>query len=146
MSVFNSIKEVENHLNNQLKTLSELKPEDYTLKDGIADRIAEKKGKMKFTQIRKFFGHIKEIEKKIKGKKDDSPIDVSELYMLMPELAYGYGREVVSKEFYDVMKICIAGKKIQTVKDFNRFVELLTAVIAYHKEREMEAKNKGGNK
>ncbi|MBE7546934.1 MAG: type III-A CRISPR-associated protein Csm2 [Planctomycetia bacterium] len=143
MSIFNSIKDVMDHLNG-LETLSKLVAENYALEGGIANRIAEKKGNMKFTQIRKFFGHIKKIEKTIKDKEDNEPIDMEELYLLMPELAYGYGREVISKDFYDVMKICIATNKIKKVIDFKRFVELLSAVIAYHKKIEMD--NKGGGK
>jgi CRISPR type III-A-associated protein Csm2 len=98
---------------------------------------------MKFTQIRKFFSQIKRIETtELREKKDTDPIDPTKLYMLMPELAYGVGREVIDKEFYEVMKICLAGNKIQKVADFKRFVELLTAVIAYKK---FETK-KGGKK
>ena len=63
--------------------------------------------------------------------------------MLMPELAYGFGRGVISKDFYDVMKICLGSSKIKKVADFKRFIELLTAVIAYNKKR--EAEKKGGH-
>jgi CRISPR type III-A-associated protein Csm2 len=118
----------------KLNSLSELKPEDYALEDGIADSIAQNMGEMKFTQLRKFFGHIKEIETtKIRGKKDSDQIDKSDIYLLMPELAYGVGRKVLTKYFYEIMKVCI--EKIRTVKDFKRFVELLSAVIAYYKMR-----------
>ena len=134
MPQFNSMKDVKEYLEN-LETLSRLKPEDYALETGMADTIASKsKEDMKFTQIRKFFGHIKKIEvTEIKGKKDTDTIEKNKLYLLLPELAYGVGRKVVNKEFYDVMKICLSGNKMKTVADFRRFIELLTAVIAYHK-------------
>jgi CRISPR type III-A-associated protein Csm2 len=119
----------------ELNSLSELKPEDYALEDGIAASIAQNMGEMKFTQLRKFFGHIKKIETtKIRGKLESESINKSDIYFLMPELAYGVGREVITKDFYEIMKICIT-KKIGTVKDFKRFVELLSAVIAYYKMR-----------
>lgn len=133
MPNFNSMGDVKKHLE-QLKELSALKPEDYALEEGgIANTIA-KSGDMKFTQIRKFFSQIKRIETtELRKKKDTDPIDPTKLYMLMPELAYGVGRKVIDKEFYEVMKICLGGNKIQKVADFKRFVELLTAVIAYRK-------------
>lgn len=144
MTEFNSMDDVKKHLE-KLPALSHLQPEDYALEGKIADTIAGKKGDMKFTQIRKFFGHIKKIETvEIKGKKDTAAFDSKKLYLLMPELAYGYGRGVISKDFYEVMKICLGGNKINTVVDFKRFVDLLTAVIAYNKK--IEAEKKGGNK
>lgn len=143
MQNFNSIEDVKKHLAG-LPALSALKPEDYALEGKIADIIAKGKGDMKFTQIRKFFGHIKKIETaEIKGKKDDETFDLTKLYLLMPELAYGYGRGVISKDFYEVMKTCLTGK-VKIVKDFRSFVDLLTAVIAYNKK--MEAEKKGGNR
>ncbi len=130
---FDSIGDIKEHLT-KLKTLSELRPEDFALEGGIAHIIVKKKGDMKFTQIRKFFGQIKKIEAtKIKGKNSDDKVSMADFYLLMPELAYGVGRKVVSREFYDVMKICLSGNKIQTVADFRKFIDLLTAVIAYHK-------------
>jgi len=130
-----NIQEVKEHLNG-LKTMSELNPKDYALEGKIADAIASQKGDMKFTQLRKFFGHIKKIESTmVKGKKDEDPIDGADIYLLIPELAYGVGRNVISKDFYDIMKICLGGDKIKNVKDFKRFVDLLSAVIAFHKMR-----------
>lgn len=130
-----TIKEVKQMLEG-INTLTDLKPESYALENGIADTIAQQKGEMKFTQLRKFFGHIKKIEAtKIKGKKDSDPVDKSDIYLLMPELAYGLGRKVISKDFYEIMKICLSGDKISTVADFKRFIDLLSAVIAYHKMR-----------
>lgn len=128
-----TIEDVKNKLKS-LNKLKELKPEEYAIENGIAYTIANQKGDMKFTQLRKFFGHIKKIESvKVKGKKDSEPIAKADLYMLMPELAYGVGRKVISKEFYEIMKICLCEGKITTVADFKRFVDLLAAVIAYHK-------------
>lgn len=135
MPQFNSMEDVKKHLEG-LTTLSQLRPEDYAPEDGgMANTIAiRSKEDMKFTQIRKFFGHIKKIEAtEIKGKKDMDKVESSKLYLLMPELAYGVGRKVVNREFYEVMKICLSKNKIKTVADFRRFIELLTAVIAYHK-------------
>lgn len=135
MEQFNSMKDVKEYLE-KLTTLSQLSPDSYALENGIADAIARQKGEMKFTQLRKFFGHIKKIEAtKIKGKKDSDSVDTSEIHLLMPELAYGVGRNVISRDFYEIMKICLSSNKVKTVADFRRFIDLLSAVIAYHKMR-----------
>jgi CRISPR-associated protein Csm2 len=144
MQNFNSIEDVKKHLEN-LSSLAALNPEDYAPEEGIADRIAtESEKEMKFTQIRKFFAHIKKIEATLSGNTAEG-IDRTKLYLLMPELAYGVGREVISKKFYDIMKVCLSGDKIKTVADFKRFVELLTAVVAYSKFSKFKDK-KGGSK
>ncbi|MCF6155458.1 MAG: type III-A CRISPR-associated protein Csm2 [Candidatus Brocadia sp.] len=140
MISFNSMGDVKKHLES-LKTLSVLEPEDYALEGKIADIIAGERGEMKFTQIRKFFGHIKKIETvELKGRENNDPVDPRGFYPLMPELAYSYGRGLITRDFYEVMKICLSSNKIKTVVDFKRFVNLLTAVIAYHKKREMDKK------
>lgn len=144
MANFNTINDVIKHLEG-LQKLSDLKPEDYALENKIADKIARAKGDMKITQIRKFFGHIKKIESiDLKNKKDGDEFDLAKLYLLMPELAYSLGRGVINREFYDVMKLCLGSNKIKVVSDFKRFVELLTAVIAYSKMQ--EAEKKGGSR
>lgn len=146
MASFKSMNDVKNHLE-RLNSLSDLKPEDYALEGGIADKIAQQSGEMKFTQLRKFFGHIKKIEreeKKGKGRIDSDSFDLTKLYLLMPELVYAYGRQLITKDFYDVMKICLGPDKIKEVADFKRLVELLTAVIAYHKKKEADTKRGGG--
>ncbi|MCS7214160.1 MAG: type III-A CRISPR-associated protein Csm2 [Candidatus Calescibacterium sp.] len=52
----------------KLQTLKDLQPELFAFEDGLASKIASA-GRMKFNQIRKFFGHVKNLESKIKGKK-----------------------------------------------------------------------------
>ena len=117
-----------------LKTFSTIDPEFYAKENGAAHIIAKDvREKMKVTQLRKFFGHIKQIQAKYKGKKDDDKVEKGELYLLMPELAYALGRNLISKNFYELMKISLSSEKIPTVKDFNRFVDFLSAVLAYHK-------------
>lgn len=120
----------------KIDKLRNLKAEDYAIENGIADQIAQSLSE-KFTQIRKFFGHIKKIEStKIKGRRDDEKISKEDIYILMPELAYNYGRKVISKEFYEIMKICLTGNKIENVSDFKKFIDFLSAIIAYRKMRE----------
>ncbi|MCX7733150.1 MAG: type III-A CRISPR-associated protein Csm2 [bacterium] len=121
----------------KLQTLKDLQPELFAFEDGLASKIASA-GRMKFNQIRKFFGHVKNLESKIKGKKGSEKIDPEfkrELDLLIPELVYGVARDVVDEKFYRVMEVCIR-QKIKTFEDFERFVEFLTAIIAYYKYKE----------
>jgi CRISPR type III-A-associated protein Csm2 len=124
----NSLEKIMQDLKN-LSSMGELTPEKFAPQNGIAYQIAEllRRKEMKFTQLRKFFGELKGIEMEVKK----GSFDRSKLLILMPELAYGVGRKVVSKEFYDIMKICI--EKIKNKDDFEKFVEFLTAIIAYYK-------------
>ncbi|MEW6616518.1 MAG: type III-A CRISPR-associated protein Csm2 [Thermodesulfobacteriota bacterium] len=117
----------------ELKTFSVIDPEFFAKENGAAHIVAKDvRKKMKVTQLRKFFGHIKKIQTKYKGKTTDK-VDKSDLFLLMPELAYALGRELISKDFYELMKISLSPEKISTVKDFNCFVNFLSAVLAYHK-------------
>lgn len=128
-----TIDNVKQHIQS-LKTFSTIGPEFYAKENGAAHIIAKDvREKMKVTQLRKFFGHIKQIQAKYKGKKDDDKVEKGELYLLMPELAYALGRNLISKNFYELMKTSLNSEKIPTVKDFNCFVDFLSAVLAYHK-------------
>lgn len=116
-----------------LTSFALLEPEYYAQENGAAHVVAKDiRKKMKVTQLRKFFGHIKKIHMKYKGEKVDKEIDKSELYLLLPELAYALGRDLISPNFYELMKVSL-GSKIRNVSDFNRFVEFLSAILAYHK-------------
>lgn len=106
--------------------------------DKWSDQIAKKLGdKMKTTQLRKFFTSIKLMEQKIKGKDKAMIFNDPSLYMLLPYLAYAKARNLISQEFYNLIKVIIGdGKngKIKTVEDFQRFVTFMTAIVAYHKQ------------
>ena len=118
----------------ELNSFALLEPEYYAKENGAAHVVAKDiKKKMKVTQLRKFFGHIKKIQLKYKGEQADKKVDKSEFYLLLPELAYALGRDLISRNFYELMKMSLGSSKIEEVKDFNRFVDFLSAVLAYHK-------------
>ncbi|MGB5156453.1 type III-A CRISPR-associated protein Csm2 [Desulfobacterium sp. N47] len=106
--------------------------------DQWSDQIAKKLGdKMKTTQLRKFFTSIKLMEQKTKGKDKTEIFNDTSLYMLLPYLAYAQARKLVTLEFYKLVKVIIGdgtNGKIKTVEDFQRFVEFMTAIVAYHKQ------------
>lgn len=103
-----------------------------------ADEIAKDHlGKeMKTTQLRKVFTAIKQMDLKVRGKKDDEIFNDNALFMLVPQLAYAKARGFINKDFYELMKTIIGDEqsgKIKKVKDFKRFSEFMTAIVAYHK-------------
>lgn len=103
-----------------------------------AESIAKSLGeKMKTTQLRKVFTAIKLIEQNVRSKKKDDLLNDPSLYMLMPHLAYAKARKLINDDFYNLMKEIIGDAKtgkIKTVKDFMRFTEFMTAIVAYHKQ------------
>ncbi|MCC7431205.1 type III-A CRISPR-associated protein Csm2 [bacterium] len=120
MSVLESLK--------NCKSLKEWNPTNFAGKDGDAStKMKEKKFREKFkmSQLRNFFGEVKKLE-----ASDESEIK-SGVAKLEMNLAYDTGRGVVPKEFYEMVTECTA--KIKEKDDLKRFVEFLTALIAYHK-------------
>lgn len=107
--------------------------------DKAADKIAKYLGdKMKTNQLRKVFSEIKRIEISTRGKGESDKFENPELLMLLPQIAYAKARKLIKKDFYEIIKLII-GKgindtKIKTNGDFTRFVEFMTAIVAYHKQ------------
>lgn len=92
---------------------------------------------MKTTQLRKVFTSIKQMELKSKGKRDDEAFNDPSLYMMIPHLAYAKARGFIKDGFYNLIKTVIGdgnNSKIQSVGDFKRFAEFMTAIVAYHKQ------------
>ena len=122
-----------------LPSMCALNPEDFSEEGGLADCLVydfdkkEIRGDLKITQLRKVFNELKSIYRRVKkGKNEEDNFDRKDVSKLLTMLAYSCGRELIPKDFYEIMKICIT-EKIKNVKDFRRFVELLSAVIAYYK-------------
>jgi len=100
-----------------------------------ADTIAKDQD-MKTTQLRKVFTSIKQIELRVKGEDDEKNFNDSSLFMLVPHLAYAKARGFIKADFYELIKTIIGNGqngKIKKVKDFRRFSEFMTAIVAYHK-------------
>jgi CRISPR-associated protein Csm2 len=104
---------------------------------GLADELAKGyKGRLKATQLRRFFHAIKNIERGMRSYKDEDQLPAEirgKLLPLIPELAYAQGRGLIPDDFYRLMKASLSSQKLQTVKDFRLLTEFLTAVLAYHK-------------
>lgn len=121
------IKKIEN-----VSSFSEIKPKDYADEDGYAAIIAKELKKLNTNQLRKFFGAVRDIEK----KKEWSDIE-PELYLLKPKFAVSVGRKLIPKDFFKVMNVCLnkidVGENDEKKENFNTFVKFFEAIVAYHK-------------
>lgn len=129
------------------KPLSDfLKKEHYCLKEGVAYAIAKQIEKM--SQLRNFFDPIDRISQEIKKKNQKEPLSPSVMNKLLPlhfELANRVAREVIKKDFYEIMSAVMNKDVLKTNEDFMVFHELLTAVIAY-KNYQDKVEKKGGDR
>jgi len=132
-SIFGVIKSIEN-----LPAMSCIDAKDYAVENGWAHVVAEKiQNSMKINQLRKFFNSVKRIKEDLRAERDDREIDaidsVSETkYELFPELAYAYGRRLITEDFYELMTMCLRDRT-SNVGDFRAFEKFLSAILAYCK-------------
>ncbi len=124
-------------------SLSEvLLPKDFApFKNGWAFKIVKqlkeqheqdkrKYPEFKTTQLRKIFTEIKEICQRK---------DKERLYLLYPKLAYSKGRKLIPDNFYKLVVACLDKLKTSSnEKDFERFEEFITAIVAYNKYLESQ--------
>ena len=125
------------------KSLTEvLKPKDFAIPGGTAEKIAEKLKKegFKTTQLRKIFSMIKLLAERNKKKvSDEGKSLIYELYVLM---AYANGRENMGKkllpdDFYELLKVVLkALENSNNPKDFETLENFITAIVAYSKHLE----------
>lgn len=100
-----------------------------------ADTLAHKLRNMKTTQLRRFFGAVKDIEKNLNG---ESWKDVeADFYLLKPKLAYAKGRKLIPVEFHEVVKTSMnkvdVGDNEDKIANYKMFVKFLESIVAYHK-------------
>ena len=106
--------------------------------------IEEQDNALTTTQLRRFFGEIRRIQADFNQETDG-------VLMLEPKLAYAVGRSEKGKikHFHEQLSkglriVCrtIDEKKIEEAeKQFNRFVMIMEAIVAYHKVKEKAASN-----
>jgi CRISPR-associated protein Csm2 len=88
-----------------------------------------KNQKLETNQIRKFLDAVNQLKSKLVGS-SFSAIE-TEVVLLKPKLAYAAARQRAVKPLNDVMAAAI--DKVESEKDFERLVQLIEAIIAYHK-------------
>ncbi|MFA0784982.1 type III-A CRISPR-associated protein Csm2 [Fervidibacter sacchari] len=121
----------------QAKQLRNLKIDELVLPEGTLDQLAKHFSKsLKATQLRRVFHDIKRLEQTARRSRSEEFSHIrTQLALTLPELAYAYGREVIPKEFYDFMRSLLhpPNERFQGKEDVQRLVEILTALLAYHK-------------
>jgi CRISPR-associated protein Csm2 len=119
------------------------------LLDKEAKRLAERFGprggfdKVSSTQMRKFFGEVRELEKKLKedkvnmksNKKEDLERHLPVIKMMKSKLAYASGRKagsrgLISRAFAVTLSKAI--EKIESPKDFNGFLLFFESIVGYY--------------
>ena len=97
--------------------------------------------RLETNQIRKFLDAINRLKAQlVRGEtgegaaKDDTAlfgeIEI-DIVLLKPKLAYAAARQRAAKPLSDVMSVAI--DKVNSLKDFDRLVQLIESTIAYHK-------------
>jgi CRISPR-associated protein Csm2 len=123
-----------------LSAMHELAPRDFADESGLANQLARGFGKdeLKATQLRKVFHALKDVERGVKQelrgrrKTPQDAFDTQAVSLMMPNLAYAYGRGLIPEEFYQILRLCLRDK-VKTNEDFLRSVQFIEAVLAYHK-------------
>ena len=90
---------------------------------------------MNSNQLRKIFTQLKTIEDSVDRNKGNELTNdqMNQILLLMPQIAYARGRNLIPKDFYDLMTECITPKRIKDKEDYKSFVGFYTAVVAYSK-------------
>ncbi len=104
----------------------------------LGESFASKDGyKVKSTQMRRFYGDVKELETRIERDSSLESNDPQQLAkylalirMLKSKAAYAAGRETVSRAFESFIVKSV--DQIKTPKDFRAFVLFFEAVVGYY--------------
>jgi CRISPR-associated protein Csm2 len=121
------------------KGILNLDLEEYIKPGGICEGIAGAVGyigKLKRSQLRKFFNEIKTIEYDLKSGEDVKKIKIR-ILALIPKLAYSKGRDLIDENFYKFMKAILSKVKEDMNEEnakevFEVFVKILESIVAYH--------------
>jgi CRISPR-associated protein Csm2 len=89
-----------------------------------------KQQRLETNQIRKFLDAINRLKADLTEKGEFSAIE-TEVVLLKPKLAYAAARQRAAKPLGDVMSVAI--DKVKSPEDFERLVQFIESIIAYHK-------------
>ena len=119
--------------NDEKSHFSKIPIESFAAKGKWADQFIESRYKdLKINQLRNFFGELQLIQSDpTLFKPENKTMFGDKKAMLEMNLAYDFGRNVITKEFYDLITESL--KKVQQEDDFDKFVVFIKSLIAYHK-------------
>ncbi len=89
-----------------------------------------KRQRLETNQIRKFLDAINRLKAELAETGDFSKIE-TEVVLLKPKLAYAAARQRAAKPLNEVMSVAI--DVVRDKEDFERLVQLIESIIAYHK-------------
>lgn len=122
-----------------VRFMHQLDPVKFAEPDGMADSLAQRLGKdaLKATQLRRVFQDVKSLDRKIRNKSgsEDDLFKRANIAKLIVNLAYVRGRDLIPKDFYDILMLCLDQKRLQVNKDFLQVADFIEAILAYHKFR-----------
>jgi CRISPR-associated protein Csm2 len=117
-----------------IKSINELKNlKDYPIRDLVqhAEKFgpALKQKRLETNQIRKFLDAVNQIKAELANKSFEE-MEV-EIVLLKPKLAYAAARQDAVRLLSQVISAAI--DRVRTKEDFERLVQLMESIIAYHK-------------
>ncbi len=120
----------------QTKNLAEIDIEEIAKENGIAESLVLAfRGQLNPTQLRKFFDTIVRNQEQLREKGWEAA--QADFYMLRPNLAYAKGRKLIPDDFFNLVDACMrkipADSDAQIRKNYDRFVDLMKALVAYAK-------------
>lgn len=89
-----------------------------------------RKQRLETNQIRKFLDAVNRLKADLTQDEDFAKIE-TEVVLLQPKLAYAAARQSAAKPLSDVVSAAI--NKVTSREDFDRLVQLIESIIAYHK-------------
>lgn len=86
--------------------------------------------RLETNQVRKFLDAINQLKTELTKDNDFKQIETG-VVLLKPKLAYAAARQKAAKPLSQVMSKAI--DKVKTTQDFERLVQFIESIIAYHK-------------
>jgi CRISPR-associated protein Csm2 len=124
---------------NQIKALLAQQNEDKNLQEELeniqkqAEKEKETIGQIVKVEEKDLYIKLKDIQNKADENKDKlifAKIE-ADVVLLKPKLAYAAARQRSAKPLEEVISVAI--DKVESTKDFERLVQLIESIIAYHK-------------
>jgi CRISPR-associated protein Csm2 len=89
-----------------------------------------KQQRLETNQVRKFLDAVNRLKTELAEKGEFSAIE-TEVVLLQPKLAYAAAKQRAAKPLSDVISVAI--DKVHSKEDFERLVQFIESIIAYHK-------------
>lgn len=132
----NNVSKTQNIVEEIVKTINNLTDglKTYPIRDLV--KHAEKFGPdlkqkgLETNQVRKFLDAVNRLKADLAETGEFAKVE-TEVVMLKPKLAYAAARQRAAKPLNEVMSAAI--DKVHSKEDFERLVQLVESIIAYHK-------------